>query len=332
MNDYTPSDRSTAEPGSELDTLLRDAIPEIKLSLGELIDRENARALPAKYARILPETILVVTLREDAAEALAPVAVAIERELTDSCTRHGSLYDRAYRVQLRRAADPDAPLFSVGAHAGHGAAGAAGEERAQGAAAAAPHADLPAVEADHGTVAVPPAAPAAPPALPLADPDATRIDTVGPPGWQPGRWLLLVEEEEGGEQREVFRITDPFTTVGRKSDDPQLRTTFALSDVPHLSRRQLALLWEERDGAPGFAVYNLGLNPVHLAGREITGAHVGRGVVDVDAIDEAHAGWMPPGVPLRIGDHGPHLRIEEVPAEEDEEEEVPDDPDATRYE
>lgn len=317
MNDYTPADRVAGEYGSALDTLLRDAVPEIKLALGELIDRENARSLPGKYARLLPESLLVVTLREDAAEALAPVAVPLEHELTDSCTRHGSLYDRAYRVQLRRASDPDAPLYTVAAHAGH--APAAEPE-------AAPHEELPAVRADRET---PGAATAAP--LPIADPDATRIDDpAAPPGWQPGRWLLLVEDESG-EQREVFRITDPFTTVGRRSDDPQLRTTVALSDVPHVSRRQLALLWEERDGAPGFRIYNVGLNSVHLPSLEIPGARAGRGALDLDAIHERHTGWVPPGVPLRIGEHGPNLRIEEVPEEVEEDADVPDDPDATRH-
>ena len=150
-------------------------------------------------------------------------------------------------------------------------------------------------------------------------------------------------EDEGGEQREVFRITDAYSTVGRRSEDPQLRTTFALSEAPHVSRRQLALLWEERDGAPGFRVFNLGLNPVHLPGRDVSGARLGRGVIDLDSVSEEHTGWMPPGVPLRIGEQGPVLRIEEVPEEEPEEldesedaqeeewEAEPDDPDATRY-
>jgi hypothetical protein len=323
MNDYTPAERSTAEAGSALDTLLRDAVPEIKLALGELIDRENARALPEKYARILPESTLVVTLREDVASTLNPVAVAVERELTDSCTRHGSLYDRAYRVQLRRSADPDAPLYSVAAHAGHQ--------------------ELPAVEADHGGSASigasaggsgSGAAGVEPAPLPLADPDATRLDAeTGPAGWQPGRWVLLVEDE-GGEQREAFRLTDPYTTVGRRSDDPQLRTSIALRDVPHVSRRQLALLWEERDGAPGFRVYNLGLNPVHLPAREVTGAHVSKGALELTQIAEEHTGWLPPGVPLRIGEQGPVLRVEEVPPDEDEEvgeDAEPGDPDATHF-
>jgi hypothetical protein len=318
MNDFTPAD-SSVDPGSALDTLLRDAVPEIKLALGDLIDRENARSLPGKYARLLPESLLVVTLREDAAEALAPVAVPLERELTDSCTRHGSLYDRAYRVQLRRSSDPDAPLYSVSAHAGHAG------QATPASSGPAPHVGLPAVEADHGAHA------GSASALPLSDPDATRIDQeTGPAGWQPGRWLLLVEDENG-EQREAFRLTDAFTTVGRRSDDPQLRTTVALSEVPHVSRRQLALLWEERDGAPGFRVFNLGLNPVHLPGQEITGAHSGRGALDLDSIDDRHTGWVPPGVPLRIGEHGPLLRVEEVPEDVEEDEEVPDDPEATRH-
>lgn len=315
MIDVTPPDHHSGDQYPFLDTLLRDALPEIKLALGELIDRENARALPGRYARLLPETILAVTLRPDAAEALAPVAATVERELTDSCTRHGSLYDRTYRVQLRRSEDPDAPLYRVAAHAGHQPGGA-------------PHADLPAVEADRegSTEGAP---------LPLADPDATRIEDVGPPTWQPGRWILLVEYE--GERREAFRLTDPFITVGRRSDDPQLRTTVALSEVPHVSRRQLALLWEERDGAPGFKLYNLGLNTLHLPGQDLPGAQVGKGPLALESIEEPHVGWVPPGVPFRIGDAGPELRVEEVPEPaEPEDQEDGDggaevDPDATRH-
>lgn len=313
MIDITPPSGHSGDQYPFLDTLLRDALPEIKLALGELIDRENARSLPGKYARLLPETTLVVTLRPDAAEALAPVAQSIESELTDSCTRHGSLYDRTYRVQLRRSEDPDSPLYRVAAHAGHG-----GDP--------APHGDLPAVEADRegSTESAP---------LPVSDPDATRIEEVGPPTWQPGRWILLVEDEDG-EQREAFRLTDPFITVGRKSDDPQLRTTVALSDVPHVSRRQLAMVWEERDGAPGFRIYNLGLNSVHLPAQQVAGAHVGKGPLQLESVPEPSTGWVPPGVPLRIGDHGPLLRIEEVPEPEPEEGEEPEaeDPEATQFE
>lgn len=308
MIDATPPEGRSDEEYPFIDVLLRDALPEIKLALGELIDRENARALPGRYARLLPESLLVVTLRPDAAEAIGPIAPTIERELTDSCTRHGSLYDRAYRVQLRRSDDPEAPLYRVTAHAGHDLQQA-------------PHEELPAVEADREG-----ASGSAP--LPIADPDATRIDDVAPPSWQPGRWILVVHDQ-AGDEREAFRLTDPFTTVGRRSDDPQLRTTVALSDVPHVSRRQLALLWEERDGAPGFRVYNLGLNPIHLPGQEIAGAQLGKEPLRLETVPEESSGWLPPGVPLRIGEKGPVLRVDEVPP--DEEEEV-DDPDATRYE
>ena len=304
-----------------MDTLLRDALPEIKLALGELIDRENLRALPGKYAKLLPESLLVVTLRPDAAEALAPLAQTVERDLTDSVMRHGSLYDRAYRVQLRRSEDADAPLYRVSAHAG--------SAPVDEAPAPAPHAPLrtshpPAYDnADAPTEAAP---------LPVADPDATRIEDVGVPGWQPGRWVLVVEDLNG-EEREVFRLTDSYATVGRRSDDPQLRTTVALSDVPHVSRRQLAMVWEERDGKPGFKVYNLGLNPLHLPDGDIRGAHVGKGALNLDSVAKDAIGWVPPGVPVRIGDQGPVLRIDEVPPDEEEGgAEVEVDPDATRHE
>jgi len=332
MDINTTSTGHGEDPHLFMDTLLRDALPEIKLALGEMIDRENTRALPGKYAKLLPESLLVVTLRPDAAEALAPLAHTLERDLTDSVMRHGSLYDRAYRVQLRRSEDPDAPLYRVSAHAGHAPAEA-------GAGAGIAHEEVPVVRVDRSAdraearteLAPSPSAPAAP--LPVSDPDATRVAEVGPPGWQPGRWVLVVEDLNGAE-REVFRLTDAFTSVGRRSDDPQLRTTVALSDVPHLSRRQLAMVWEERDGAPGFLVYNLGLNPVHLPGQEIRGAHVGKGALQLERLPKESVGWVPPGVQMRIGDQGPVLRIDEVPADEEDEEDqveaVPEDPDATR--
>lgn len=299
-----PSGSSTpphlAEGRADLDMLLRDALPEIKLALGEMIDRENARSLPARYAKLLPETLLVVTLRPDAAQALTPVAREVERELTDSCTRHGSLYDRAYRVQLRRAADPDAPLFAVSAHAGQDLAEPSAEEEQR--------------------------TQVSPTELPESDPDTTRVDGfAGPDGWEPGQWVLVIEND-AGEDREVFRLTDPSTLVGRRSDDPLLRSTIAIGDAPHVSRRQLALVWEPRDGAAGFQVYNLGLNPLHLPSETVKGARLGRRPLRLDELAPGHSGWVSPEMPIRIGEHGPTLRVEEVP------ESVVEDPDATVYE
>ncbi len=299
MNDHTPPEPQLAARDSlSLDEFLREVLPQVKLGLGELIDRENARSLPERYARLLPESLLVVTLRPDAAEALTPVARPLEMELTDSCSRHGSLYDRTYRVQLRRSEDPNASLFSVSSHAGQ---------------------ELAEEPVDVETEAVVPAAP-----LPVADPDATRIDGMGPPeGWEPGRWILVVEDQQG-EEREAFRLTEPVTTVGRRSDDPLLETTVSLRDVPHISRRQLALVWEPRDGAAGFRVYNLGLNPLHLPSLDVPGARLARGHLHLDRIGAEHSGWVSPGMPLRIGEAGPVLRVDEVgePAE---------DPDATQF-
>jgi hypothetical protein len=303
IDDPVPERRSDTE-FPFLDEILARAIPEVKLALGQLIDRENARALPGRYARLLPDTLLVVTFRQDAAEALAPVKDEVERELTDSCRRHGSLYDRSYRVELRRTEEPGSPLFRVSAHAG----------------------TRPEVPEEPASPE-PAGSPAPPAALPPADPDATRVDGFGPPGampWEPGRWLLVVEAE--GETREVFRLTEPMTTVGRQTGDPLLQTTVALRDVPHVSRRQLVLAWEPRDGAAGFRVVNVGLPPVRMPGQEIPGAHLGKDEpLRPDAVAAEHVGWLPPGVPLEIGDSGPVLRVDEVP-------EPAEDPDATVFE
>lgn len=276
-----------------LDRVLAEIVPELKLALGERIDRDNARPVPARYARLLPETLLVVTLRPDVADLVAPVAAQLEAELSESVRRHGSLYDRAYRVQLRRATQEDAPLFAIHAFAGR-------------------------------NLAPPPPRPTgAPPALP-DDPEATRLEELAPaaPGWEPGRWLLVVEGA-GAEPAEVFVLTEPLVTVGRRTDDPELRSTVALSGVPHVSRRQLALLWAPRDGAPGWRVANLGQAPVHLPNATLPGARWGRRPLHLDAVPPASQGWVPPDTPLRIGDAGPTLRLREAAPGED--------PEATRY-
>ena len=280
---------SDARDRTLMDEMLRAGIPEIKLALGDLIDQENARPLPPRYARLLPATGLRVTLRPDAADALAPVAADLERELTDSCNRHGSLYDRTYKVRLERAADMDAPLYEVGGGAGEGE----GDPSAPGKAAA--------------------------PATAAAEPVAER-------GFENDRWILVVEGDDG--DREVFRLGSPDFTVGRRTEGSPSRADVAISDAPHVSRRQLALRWEEREGAAGFRVYNLGLNAVHLPGQAVSGANAGAHLLP-DALPDEHSGWLPPGVPLRIGEHGPSLRIEEVEVVEDE---VAIDPDATVFE
>ena len=138
---------------------------------------------------------------------------------------------------------------------------------------------------------------------------------------------MLVVESLEGEEPEAFRLTDPFTTVGRRTSDPELQTTIALSDVPHLSRRQLVLLFEERQGEPGFQLYNLGLNSLHLPDGEVRGARVGKGALRLESVPEGSVAWVRPGTPVRMGDHGPVLRMQEVPP--DQEEEVAADPDAT---
>jgi hypothetical protein len=345
-----------------LDTLLREAVPEIKLALGDLIDRENQRAIPDRYHKLLPEQTLVVTLRPDAGEAVQPIAGELERELTDSCMRHGSLYDRAYRVKLRVAPSPAAPLFRVAMRRGEEAepelfqAPRRQPEPTPEVAAPRPAvsvqlpsgpstATIAAGAADNATIIAPePAAPPPPPAPraaappgPSIDPDATRLDGVPPPsreaGFDAGRFVLVVEDEEGVE-RERFPVPGATVTVGRQTENPELRSDVAITDAPHVSRRQLVLVWAPREEQPGFTVYNVGLNPLHVGEREVAGANQ-KGELRVDELPESSSEWVAPGSEMTIGEHGPVLRIVDTrEGEADAAVEAPEveiDPDATRF-
>jgi hypothetical protein len=303
---YPDTGASSDEP--LLEGLLRDTLPEIKLAFGRLIDRENARALPERYAQLLPETVLVATLRPSAADAILRVATEVEEELTDSCTRHGSLYDREYRVQLRRAERPDAPLYAVSSHQR--------SEMAEVEATPLTRTGSPGGAPDGATAAAPPAG---------FDPDATRLEGAAPPdGWDPGRFVLVVEDGEG-EEREVFQLSEPVLTVGRSSEGGRVRSDLSIADAPHVSRRQLALVWEPRNGEPGFRVYNLGLNPIRLGDRELPGANLKQGPLRLEALEGDHITWITPEETFQVGERGPVLRLREAG-------EPPDDPDATRFE
>jgi hypothetical protein len=164
------------------------------------------------------------------------------------------------------------------------------------------------------------------------DPDATRLDGMPPPepSFDAGRFALVVQDEEG-EERERFPISAATTTVGRQTENPELRSDVAITDAPHVSRRQLALVWAPHgDGEPGFTVYNLGLNPLHVGEREVPGANL-KGELDLASLEGE---WVPPGAEMTIGEHGPVLRIADsragdAAAEPEPEPEI--DPDATRF-
>ncbi|HEU0298936.1 MAG TPA: hypothetical protein VFR37_05760 [Longimicrobium sp.] len=338
MTDFTPASR----PGGDdqeplLDSFLREAIPEIKLALGDAIDRDNSRAIPDKYVRMLPLTTLVVTLRPDAAQAVAMMAAELEEELTDSVMRHGSLYDRDYRVRLKEAGTRGAPLFRVSIQP-------AGQPDPEPIVAAPP----PAAPEPEPTIAAPeprrPEVPAAAETLfagrtpEVVDPDATRVEGIAVPEFPFGRFELVVEEVDGTE-RERFPIIQPQATVGRQTDNAELRSDIQVTGFDTVSRRQLALAWAERDGRPGFTVYNLGLNAIHVGDREVSGANAGKGVLDLASASD-HSTWVPPGEPIRIGGHGPVVRIHDRKAggSAGEQEggvelhvEPPVDPDATRF-
>jgi hypothetical protein len=347
-----------------LDTFLREAVPEIKLALGDMIDRDNLRAIPDRYAKLLPESVLVVSLRPDAAEAVSPIAAELEGEFTDSCMRHGSLYDREYRVKLRVANAPGAPLFRVMVRKADEPEPEPlppprrPEPPARHETPAPSFSPIPgpslaetihvAPAASEGaTVAAPrPAAPAPSPSS-IDDPDATRLDGIAPPPpapreepvvagprWDNGRWTLVVEDEEGNE-RERFPVPGPMTTVGRQTDKSEQRSDLQVADAPHVSRRQLALVWAPRGERPGFTVYNVGLNALHVGDREVAGANRGKGELRLEELMADHTEWVGPGTTMRIGEHGPILRLldtregagEDAPAAD----EVEIDPDATRF-
>jgi hypothetical protein len=359
MSELLP--RSSAAGGDEplLDTLLREAVPEIKLSLGDLIDRDNTRAIPDRYTKLLPQATLILTLRPDAADAVRPIAAELEEELTDSVMRHGSLYDREYRVKIKEAAAPGAPLFRVSLFKGDDAGLSLSEMPPPP-----PPSPTPVPEPSSATVAAPPpprapervapppvseptvAAPAEiriepsrPASPPVDDPDATRVDGVAPPKrWDEGRFTLVVEDEEGAET-ERFPIPGPLTTVGRQTDDAELKSDVVLTGAKNVSRRQLALLWAPRGDNPGFTVYNLGLNDLHVGDADVRvrGANRGRGPLKLEELMLEHTEWVSPGTVLRVGEHGPRLRIVDTAAgaedegDDEPEDEVPVDPDATQF-
>jgi hypothetical protein len=324
MTDFIPAVHPEDDDGSEplLDSFLREALPEVKLALGDLIDRDNTRAIPDRYVKMLPVTTLVVTLRPDAAQAISGIAADLEGELTDSVMRHGSLYDRDYRVRLREAGKEGAPLFRVSTQA-------AGEPAPEPIQPAAPTPPAPAPPPERSRPAAPPLADTlfAGRGPEEVDPDATRVEGVAMPPFPAGRFELVVEDEEGNAGQRL-PLANPVQTVGRETDNPDLRSDLQLTGSPNVSRRQLALVWAGRDNDPAFDVYNLGLNPVHLDDREIPGANSGKGPLDLNRLSD-HSVRVRPGEGLRVGVHGPVLRIEEAGAaaapEPDE------DPDRTRF-
>ncbi|HEV3051414.1 MAG TPA: hypothetical protein VGX50_14015 [Longimicrobium sp.] len=349
MTDFTPASRPSQDDQEPLlDSFLREAIPEIKLALGDAIDRDNSRAIPDKYQKLLPVTTLVVTLRPDAAQAVAVMAAELEEDLTDSVMRHGSLYDRDYRVRLKEAGARGAPLFRVSVQP-------VGQPEPEPIVAAPPPPPPPEPARPLELTVVAPEAqrPPVPPAgetlfagrsPDFVDPDATRVEGIGSPAaaaasFPAGRFELVVEEEDGTE-RERFPIAQAQSTVGRQTDKPELRSDIQLTGFDTVSRRQLALVWAEREGRPGFTVYNLGLNAIHVGEREVSGANARTGALDIAAMGE-NSTWVSPGEPIRIGGHGPVLRMRDTQEAEKEPEGgggglelhvvPPEDPDATRF-
>jgi hypothetical protein len=138
-----------------------------------------------------------------------------------------------------------------------------------------------------------------------------------------------VVEDEEGDAAERFPIPAAEVTIGRDTDNPQLRSDLMLTGAPQVSRRHLVLRWEPRHGVPGFLVANLGLNALNVGGDEISGANL-KGPFRLEEVPERHTRWVPTETRMRIGENGPILRVAAVesPAAEPE---PAEDPDATRF-
>lgn len=330
MTDFIPASRpDPLDDGQEplLDSFLREALPEVKLALGDLIDRENTRAIPDRYVKMLPVTTLVVTLRPDAAQAIAAIAEDLEGELTDSVMRHGSLYDREYRVRLREAGQDGAPLFRASVQP-------AGQPEPAPLEPAPPTPPAPAPP-PRERPPVPPVADTlfAGHASEPVDADATRVEGPPLPRFPAGRFALVVEDADGAESQRL-PLENAVQTVGRETENPALRSDLQLTGSPNVSRRQLAVVWAGRGDRPAFDVYNLGLNAIHVGDREVAGANAGKGALDLNGLS-AHSVRVEPGEGIRVGGHGPVLRIVDTaaaagegPAQPDDED---DDPDRTRF-
>jgi hypothetical protein len=50
------------------------------------------------------------------------------------------------------------------------------------------------------------------------------------------------------------------------------------------------------------------LNAIHVGDREVSGANAGKGELDIAGMGD-HSTWVSPGEAIRIGGHGPIVRI-----------------------
>lgn len=280
-----------------LHAFLSDELPQLKLRLGEEIDRANCRPLPRGYGAALSMTTLNVVLGQRLAAIVDKIADTLEVDLSDSCRRHGLIYDRAYRVRLWSAPPQEgAPDFAISAQA----------ERASVARR---------VGADDEE------SPSTERGLRIADPDATVFSSDSTATWDASKWLLRVLAEQG--DAETYQLSEPQITVGRKSENVDLSATIVLVAAPRtVSRRQLALSWSPRKKKPGFLLWNLGGPDIRVDGRKVVGARTPPGAIELSTLDDRHCTWIEPDTRVEIGASGLSFWIEANPATWDDAEQT----------
>jgi hypothetical protein len=255
-------------------------IQSLKLALGRVIEQESGSAGPGDYRELYADSLLLVALPRVLSEALRPEMETLKLDLAQAVETHGRMRGRTFRLEFAAAHAGDDILVTSGP-------GWAAAFDQQG------------DDTDSE--------------LTLQDVDAPANAPPPAEGWQRGRWALAVLDEPDGRPTKIYPLAEPVSTAGRPSKRSEFSTNIALEEAPDfVSRRQLALQWDPRNGTSGFAVYNLGRPVITLiteGAEQLPGAQIGAGPIQLQSLGAPFAIWVTPGTEFRIGHKGPILTV-----------------------
>lgn len=290
----------TANPGMHADgeqEFFTSILPRIKLAIGEAIDRDNAKQVPARYRNKLGDTLLEIVLHPTIVSTIVDLVNEVEADLSESSTRHGLMYHRKYPVRLVASGDHEGALFEVIVRV-------------------APSATSPS-EVPQGSESTilaidPPAG--------VTEAEAARTESEGAPAteaeeddsWRSGRWELRVVDRKG---EEVARtpLQQPVIAIGRQPDPYPSGSSLRLPErLSTVSRRQLVVQWDPDIGSPSFRIFNTGKSPIRVGDIVIPGANEGNSLPDLTRLQDDHSVKVAPGVQVEIGTAGPILWIEDL--------------------
>ena len=294
--------------------LKQGGIRALKLALGRVIEQECSAHGPGDYQELYADSLIVVALPRGLAAALRSEIDTLAQDLAHAAETHGRMRGRVFRLELAppHAGDEilvqSAPAWAAGMAVTDLPSEAEGEVDSE---RTLPDAgDLAAARATGSAGSAGSAA-----APPLSSDRTLAVDeeSLSAAGWRRGRWALASLDEGDHHPVRIYPLADPVTTVGRSATRAELNPTIALEDAPDfISRRQLALEWEERNGSPGFVVYNLGRPVISLlteGAEQLPGAQVGSGPLELRKLGNPYAIWVRPGTAFRVGHRGPVLAV-----------------------